>query len=369
MKKFVIIVLICGILTAAGCASKGDAFTSVDKATREELVQLLLSAAQGGQGEYTLTVQDNVGSETVGEVSGSVSGSPAGAEVVSFSFLDNTLIEVGRVPVQDGHWGPVTVFYGPKALVLVDGDRVLGYWLAPQAFAMASLTAVSGHENFLVSPRESGLVALALTHSGKYQDAANLLAAMRLGYGENRGLPQGADVFGRAQTEGMDVGATAWAGYAAAVLADLTRSDDLWQEAQNYAQYLKDIDVPSDVEPRLAGWLLFSALTDKYPEFGNLPDKWQPVEGGEYDPLFGTWMLLSGRDIASYVDLDYQPESSVDKWIHYNLLASEKQLPDDLDLELVDAPGGKSAVVDGQISLEATSWMALAISGKFRDLP
>lgn len=366
MKKFVTIVLICLIVAATGCAPRGDAFTSVDKATREELEQFLISAAQGGSGEYTLTVQGNVGNETVGEVSGSVSGSPAGAEVVSFSFLDNTLIEVGRVPVQDGHWGPVTVFYGPKALVLIDGDRVLGYWLAPQAFAMASLTAVSGHENFLVSPGESGLVALALVHSGKYQDAANLLAAMRLGYGENRGLPQEADVFGRAQTEDMDVGATAWAGYAAAVLADSTRSDDLWQEAHNYAQYLKDIDVPSNVESRLAGWLLFSALMDEYPEIDNLPDKWQPEEGGEYDPLFGTWMLLSGQDIAGYVDLAYQPESSVDKWIHYNLLAAIEELPDEFDLGILDVPGGKAVEEQGQISLEATSWMVLAISGKLR---
>lgn len=369
MKKLVTIILIglILVLAATGCAPDGDdAFATVDKATREEIRKFLVSAAQGGQGEYTLTVQGNVGNETVGEVSGSVSGQLEAAEVVSFSFLDNNLIEVGKVPVEDGQWGPITVLYGPKALVLMEGNTILGYWLAPKTYAFVSLSAASSHRDFRVSPRESGLVALALIHSGEYQEAANLLAAMRPGHAETQGLPQRADVFGRAQGQGIDAGATAWAGYAVAVLAQLTKkNDDLWQEAHTYALYLRDIDVPADVDSRLAGWLLFSALVEKFPEFGYLPNKWQPEMGAEYDPRVGTWMLLSGQDIAEYVDLAYLPATTAERWIHYNLLAAIDKLPEDLDLELLDVPSGKAAG-EGQASLEATSWMALVISGKLR---
>lgn len=367
MKKLAALVLIGLLLAASGCKPKADPFAAVDQTTRSEVVNFLCSAAQGGTGEYTLSPDDNVGSATVGEISGSVSGSPVGAEVVSYSFLDDKLIEVERTSVQDGRWGPLTVFYGPKALVLQEGNAVLAYWLAPQRFAMASLEAASQYDDFLISPRESGLVALALTHSKKYQEAATLLAAMRPVHMEYQGLPQRADVFGRAFTGDIDPGATAWAGYAAAVLAAEARDNKLWEEARAYAHYLKDAEVPQEVDSRLAGWLLFSALAEKYPEFGSLPAKWQPQQGEGYDPRYGTWLLLSGMDIAEYVEMDYRPVSLAEKWIHYNLLAAMGELPQELALGLMEVPGGKAVGVEGQISLEATSWMVLAVSGKFRD--
>ncbi|MGI6364306.1 MAG: hypothetical protein ACOX2G_00905 [Bacillota bacterium] len=368
MKKLTVLVLIGLLLAVSGCKPEpADPFAAVDKATRSDVVDFLISAARGGWGEYTLGPYGDVGFPTVGEVSGSVSGSPAGAEVVSYSFLDATLIEVEKTPVKDGRWGPLTVLYGPKVLVLMEGDAVLAYWLTPQRFAMAPLTKVSQHKDFRVSPRESGLVALALAHSGKYQEAANLLAAMRPAHMEYQGLPLRADIFGRALTEGIDPGATAWAGYAAAVLAATTGNDNLWEEARSYALYLRDIEAPEAVDSRLAGWLLFSTLVDKYPEFGYLPAQWQPQQEEGYDPLYGTWLLLSGQDIAAYVDTAYQPESPAEKWIHYNLLAAMDALPEELALELMEFPCGKAVGVEGQPSLEASCWMVLAFSGKFRD--
>lgn len=366
MKKLGVLILVAIILVTAGCTLEVDeAFATVDQSTREDLLSFLTSAALGGAGEYSLTVQEGIGSEMVGEVSGTVSGSLDGAQVVSFSFFEDTMVEAGRTPVQDGKWGPVTVLYGPKLLALMNGRKVSGYWLTPQSFAMTPLIA-SRYKNLLVSPRESGLVALALAHSRKYQEAANLLAAIRSVHLENQGLPLKADVFGRAQGEGIDAGSTAWVGYAAAVLAGLTRNSDLWEEARTYALYLRDLDVPADVDSRLAGWLLFDRVAERYPEFGYLPAKWQPEVNKGYDPRVGTWMLVSGQDIIEYVDLSYLPESPVDKWIHYNLLAAVNQLPDELGLELTELPSGKAVMVEEQVSLEATSWMILALTGKVR---
>lgn len=370
MKKLtaLLLVLVC-VFSAAGCAetADGNAF-EVDHATREGLLDFLESSALGGVGEVLISVDGDVGQDTVGDVSGSVSSAVSGAEIVSYSFLDDTLIEVGRTPVEpSGKWGPVTVLYGPKALILMDGEKVLGYWLTAQVFAMAALPSASSYEDFVVSTRDSGLIALALIHSQKYQEAANLLAAMRDTHIQFGGLPGQADVFGQSQAETIDPGATAWAGYAAAVLARLTDNAMLWEEAQSYGRYLRDAQVPEDSDSRLAGWLLYSELVDRYPEFGYLPERWQPESKEQYDPIIGTWMLMAeAGDLAAYVDFSYLPESQAEKWIHFNLLAALDQYPQDLDIIISDVPGGK-AVSEGEgISLEATVWMVLTLTGKIR---
>jgi len=366
MKITAIILILALVFGISGCAPEpDDAFADINKDTRNALVNFLASAALGSSGEYTITVDGDVGRDTVGEVTGSVSGNPSGCELVSYSFLDNTLIEVGRTPVERGKWGPLTVLYGPKALVLVQDNMVKGYWLAPQVFAMAPLTSVSRHRDFVISPRESGLVALALTHAGKYQQAADLLAALRPVHLENSGLPPTADVFGRGLSEEVDPTATAWAGYAAAILAELTDNSNLWEEARAYALYLRDIDAPEAVAARLPGWLMFSALVERYPEFGYLPEKWQPESDSEYHPLVGTWMLLAGQDISQYVKISYQPESETEKWIHYNLLAAIGEVRE-WNWDLLSISGGQAVTEDGKVSLEATSWMVLALSGKIR---
>jgi hypothetical protein len=283
--------------------------------------------------------------------------------------LEGNIIEVGRVEVgSNGKWGPTTVLYGPKALVLFEGDKVSGYWLTPQVYAMTPFSTEPDSSSFTVFPRHSGMVALALIHSGKPQAAANLLASMRTAHVENEGLPGRADVFGRPQVSTLDPAATAWAGYAAAVLAGSTRSNNLWEEAKAYGLYLRDIEVPERSEARLAGWLLFSELASRYPEFGYLPDRWKPEVGEKYDPLVGTWMLMSGEgDLQDYLNLSYRSGSPTLMWIHYNILAAIDQLPDELDLTNISAiSGGKAVFFENIASLEATSWMVLTLSGKFR---
>ena len=372
MKKLLALVLAAALVFSfSGCSQKGeDDFPGIDSTIRDDLLNFLMSAALGGRGNYVVNVDGEVGHGSVGDVTGSVSGPSATGEIVSISFFNNTQIEVGRGEVgPDGKWGPVTVLHGPKALVLMEENEVLGYWLAPQVFAMAPLSQASNYNDFVISPKESGLVALALIHSGEYQAAADLLAVMRAVHLEHSGLPRRADVFGLTQATNIDASATAWAGYAAAALAKSTNSLALWEEAKSYALYLRDIDVPADSEARLAGWLMFSEVKEKYPEFGYLPKKWQPEAGPEYDPWLGTWMLLSGEgNLAEYIDLTYQPVSPALKWVHYNLLAALEQLPEEVNLDdLGVVPGGKAIMVNNRASLEATSWMLLSLTGKIRD--
>ena len=112
-----------------------------------------------------------------------------------------------------------------------------------------------------------------------------------------------------------------------------------------------------------AGWLLFRELSVKNPDSAGLAEKWQLEPGETYDPLVGTWMLLSGRKIKKYVDLNYVPVSQTDKWIHYNLLAALNKLPAEPDLAVSDVPGGKAVTENGEISLQATSWMLIALQG------
>lgn len=365
MKKCVFFgMLFVLVLSAFGCSPDGDPFDAVDKETRQGLISFLESAALGGRGEYLITVEGEVGEKYVGDINGIAQGAPSSAELVYYSFLDAQLIEVSRNQIDaDGSWGPITVLYGPKALVLVDGDTVLGYWVAPRVFAMSPRTTVEDCSDFAVLPRDSGLVALALIHGNKLQEAANLLAEIRPLHLECAGLPGKVDVFGRVLEDGIDASATAWAGYAAVELAEITNNSQLWDEARAYAEYLCTQPIPSENDALVPGWLLFDKLKKKFPEYAELLVEWQP-QSDQYQPLVGTWMLLAGKDAKEFVNFSFQPESATEKWLHYNVLAALNHAPEDTSLdELRDVPGGKAVVDQGSISLEATSWMVLALSG------
>ena len=340
----------------------------VDSATQEGLLNFLQSAALGGRGEFVLNIDGSFGASSVGEISGSVNGNPTGTVIVSVNFFEDSLIEVSRGEVDsDGKWGPIDMLYGPKALVLFQGEVLKGYHLPGQKFA-AALNSAAVYSDFLVNPRDSGLVALALIHSGKLQEAADLLAGLQTIHPHYSGLPAKVDVFGRAQEETVDYAATAWAGYASAVLAKAASyNEDIWKEANTYATYLEHLAIPEDNETRLAGWLLFTELSTKNPDYAELAEKWQLEPGEQYNPIVGTWMLLSGGKIKRYVDLDYVPVSQVDRWIHLNLLAALNKLPAELDLAVSDVPGGKAVMEDGKISLQATSWMLIALGGQLRN--
>jgi len=364
VKKIVVFLLVSALVCSMAGCSHEEAFLEVDAATREDLLKFLLSAALGGSGEYLVNVEGEIGAGSVGNVSGSVSANLAAAEIVSISFLEDKLIEVSRAEVaSDGKWGPLPMLYGPKAFVLLEGEVMKGYYLPGQRFA-AVLDSAATYSDFIVNPRDTGLVALALIHGGKLQDAANLLAGLQTIHPLLSGLPAQADIFGRPQGEEVDYAATAWAGYAAAALAAASDNPDLWNEAQAYASYLKDMEPPADNETRLAGWLLFSELSRKSPDYADLTKKWQLELGEEYDPLVGTYLLLSGGKLKKYVDLNYTPHSQTEKWIHYNLLAVLNKLPAELDLAVSDVTGGKAVVEDGKISLQATSWMVIALQGE-----
>lgn len=368
MKKCVLYgVLFVLVLSAFGCSTNGDPFDAVDEETRQGLIGFLESAALGGRGEYTITVEGEVGEKYVGDIRGIAHGAPSSAELIYYSFLDAQLIEVSRTQMDaDGSWGPITVLYGPKALILMDGDTILGYWVTPRVFAMSPRTTVADCSDFAVLPRDSGLVALALIHGNKLQEAANLLAEIRPVHMECSGLPEKVDVFGRVLNEGIDVSATAWAGFAAAELAEITNNSQLWDEARAYAEYLSAQPIQVDADALVAGWLLFDKLKKKYPEYAERQAEWQP-QSDDYHPLVGTWMILAGQDVNGFVDLSYQPESAAEKWLHYNVLAALNEVPGDTELdELRDVPGGKAVVDKDIISLEATSWMVLALSGGLR---
>lgn len=366
-KLFVLLLVLSLFFPLMGCSHNNH--FEVDSATQEGLLSFLQSAALGGRGDYSLNIDGPVGVNNVGAVSGSVSGSgnPVAAVIVSFNFLEDKLIEVSRGEIDaDGKWGPLTMLYGPKAFALLQEDVLKGYYIPGPKFA-AVLDSAAAYTDFLVNPRDSGLVALALVHSGKLQEAADLLAGLQTIHPLLSGLPATVDIFGRSQGETVDYAATAWAGYAAAVLAKAASNHpDILNQAKAYASYLDAITPPDDNETRLAGWLLFSELSRINPDYVELAEKWQLKPGEEYNPLVGTWMLLSGGKIKRYVDLDYVPVSQVDRWIHLNLLAALNKLPAELDLALSDVPGGKAIIEDGKISLQATSWMLIALEGKLR---
>lgn len=367
MRKRVVLLLVSALsLSFMGCSHKSISF-KVDTATQEGLLSFLQSAALGGRGDYALNIDEPVGVSDVGAVSGSVNGNPADAVMVSLSFLEDNIIEVSRGQIDtDGKWGPLAMLYGPKALVLFQEDGLKGYYIPGHKFA-AVLDNAAAYSDFLVNPRDSGLVALALVHAGKLQEAADLLAGLQTIHPPLSGLPATVDILGRSQGGTVDYAATAWAGYAAAVLAKAASDHpDILNEAKAYASYLKAIALPDDNETRLAGWLLFSELSRINPDYAELAEKWQLEPGEQYDPMVGTWMLLSGGKIKRYVDFDYMPDSQADRWIHLNLLAALNKLPAELDLALSDVPGGKAILENGKISLQATSWMLIALEGKLR---
>ena len=363
MKKLTVLLLAITLVLGAGCVG-GDTFKAVDAATREDLLAFLATAALGGRGENTIIVDGEISSDIVSEVSGHISGSADGAEMVSLGFYDGKVVEVARCDVSaEGKWGPLTLVNGPKALVLLKGEETMGYYVDQPRFA-ADLTAGLKYAGYRVNPLDTGLVALALVKGGKLQEAADLLAGLQRIHRLHSGLPVRVDVFGNALGEEVDYTATAWAGYAAAVLAR-TASDnaDIWNEAKAYASYLEGIDPPPVAETRLGGWLLFTELSKKESAYGQLADKWQPEAGEEYDPLVGTWMLLAKGKAKDYADPDYQPVSATDRWIHYNLLAALKKVPVELDLATAEVPGGRAVIEEGRASLQATSWMVIALMG------
>jgi len=354
------------MISVTGCANKGDQFQEVDQATREALLDFLQQAALGGQGKCKITTDEEVGESSVGSISGSVSGNYTAAEIVSISFLDDKILEVSRTEVTpDGKWGPLTMLYGPKAFLMVEGDELRGYSLHDARFA-AVLSSASSYADFRIDPLDTGIVALALIYSGKGQEAANLLAKLQSIHPIYSGLPANGDVFGVSYDPAVDYCATAWTGYAAAVLAEASEHPDLWREAKSYASYLEELAVPAEAETRLGGWLLFSKLSKEYPDYAALADMWQLEPGGEYNPLLGTYMLMSGvkeREVKKYVDKEYVPVSETDKWIHYSLLAALDYLPAQVDVAVESVPGGMAVLEEGKISLQATGWMMIALQG------
>lgn len=364
MKNLVIgLILLALMVSVCGCANTGENFQEVDQETREALLAFLEEVALGGQGQCNILTDDEVGESSVGTISGSVSGKFTNAEIVSISFLDDKILEVNRAEVSpDGKWGPLTMLYGPKALIMVEGDVLLGYRLLDSRFA-AILSSGSSYADFLIDPQDTGIVALALIYSGKAQEAANLLAQLQTIHPTQSGLPVKVDVFGVSLDNTIDYSATAWTGYAAAVLAEGSDHPNLWKEAKAYASYLEAQPLPADDETRLGGWLLFSQLGDKYPEYAALADEWKLERGEEYNPLVGTYILMSGGKVKKYIDQDYVPMSETDKWIHYSLLAAVNKLPAEIDVAVENAPGGMAVIEEGKISLQATGWMMIALQG------
>jgi len=365
-KLSIILIVLALMISVTGCANKGDQFQEVDQATREALLDFLQQAALGGQGKCKITTDEEVGESSVGSISGSVSGNYTAAEIVSISFLDDKILEVSRTEVTpDGKWGPLTMLYGPKAFLMVEGDELRGYSLHDARFA-AVLSSASSYADFRIDPLDTGIVALALIYSGKGQEAANLLAKLQSIHPIYSGLPANGDVFGVSYDPAVDYCATAWTGYAAAVLAEASEHPDLWREAKSYASYLEELAVPAEAETRLGGWLLFSKLSKEYPDYAALADMWQLEPGGEYNPLLGTYMLMSGvkeREVKKYVDKEYVPVSETDKWIHYSLLAALDYLPAQVDVAVESVPGGMAVLEEGKISLQATGWMMIALQG------
>ena len=361
MKKYFFILV---LVVVVGCSPQEEIVTSfpgISDDVQQGLIDFIQSSVSGIGGDVSITTEE-IGLGFVGEIDGNVT--MTSGEVISYSFLEDKLIEVDRVSIEaDGSWGPITVLYGPKALLAVDGGVVRGYLLAPQVFAMADLGQAQSFSDFVIDPKLSGLAALALVHSGQYQAAADLLAGLRSVHTQYSGLPAEADVFGQMLAQEFGTAATAWAGYAAAVLAKETNNSGLWQEAKTYGQYLSD--VPADTEGRLAGWLLFSQLAEQYSEFAELAERWIPSSNLD-DPFAALGVLLSDADLDNY-NISQVPVSPMEKWIHYNLLAGLGQLPTELELaDVIDVSMG-TAVTDGnEICLEATLWMALTLSGNMR---
>ncbi|MGI6362400.1 MAG: hypothetical protein ACOX21_01210 [Bacillota bacterium] len=367
MKQiFIIFSSLVLILSAPGCAHRSEQFQEIDQDTREAVLAFLQQAALGGRGKCKIITDAEVGESSVGNISGSVEGSFSKAEIVSISFLDDKLIEVSRTEVlPDGKWGPLTMLYGPKALLLVEGKELLGYSLYDARYA-AVLSAASAYADFRIDPMDTGIVALALIYSGKGQEAANLLAQLQTIHPTYSGLPANGDVFGVTFDPAVDYCGTAWTGYAAAVLAEASDHPDLWREAKAYASYLEDLSVPAAAETRLGGWLLFSKLSKEYPDYAALADMWQLEPGEEYNPLLGIYMLMSGvkeGEIKKYADKEYVPVSERDKWIHYSLLAALDYLPAQVDVAVESVPGGMAVFEEGKISLQATGWMMIALQG------
>jgi hypothetical protein len=229
---FIIFSSLVLILSAPGCAHRSEQFQEIDQDTREAVLAFLQQAALGGRGKCKIITDAEVGESSVGNISGSVEGSFSKAEIVSISFLDDKLIEVSRTEVlPDGKWGPLTMLYGPKALLLVEGKELLGYSLYDARYA-AVLSAASAYADFRIDPMDTGIVALALIYSGKGQEAANLLAQLQTIHPTYSGLPANGDVFGVTFDPAVDYCATAWTGYAAAVLAEASEHPDLWREAK-----------------------------------------------------------------------------------------------------------------------------------------
>lgn len=365
MTKRVLILLfvLALVLVGFGCGRQNN-FTELDQGSRQKLVDLLLTAANGGRAQYLVSVDGGITADYFGDATGTVDSSLAGANVLSVSFLDGNYVEVDRVEVDsEGRWGPITLVSEPRVLLVLQESALKGYYIPQPRFA-GILSAGSSYEDFLTDPKDTGLVALALIYSEKYQEAANLLAGLQTVHPLYRGLPRAADIFGQSLTDEIDYAATAWAGYAAAVLARITDNDDIWAEAAAYGSYLEGTTLPKNAEALVAGWLLFSELAEREARYFAVAERWAPQLDGGYDPLVGQWLLLSGGKPKDYIDYDYQPKSAADRWVHYCLLAAINKLPAEPDLTLADVPGGAAVCeADGKISLAATSWMVLALQG------
>lgn len=355
-----IILVVLLVFSAIGC---GGEKLAVNDETKAGLVDLLLVAALGGRGEYQLDVEAEEGAGFLKTVSGSVETGAAGMEVASVSLQDGILTEVGRVSVSaSGDWGPLTTVSGAKALLLLEGKALKGYYVYQPRFA-AVLTGGSRYEDYVVDASDTGLVALALTYSGELQAAANLLAASQNIHPGFGGLPFEPDICGFAAGEEVDYTATAWAGYSAAVLASFASDNPrLWQEAKAYATYLEGA-TPENTETCLAGWLLFTKLDEKYGGYAESAEKWRPVPGDEYDPFVALYLLQSKGKAKNYVDFNYEPASSVDQWVHYNVLLALNKLPAGLEPAVEAVPGGMAVLTDAKVSLQATSWLLLALQG------
>lgn len=320
-------------------------------------------------GQFGLEVDEQPGLVYLGEVHGRCEVE-SDAQVAAFSFIGERIHETERVSVAtDGSWGPLTVVHGPKLLVLFDGSEVAGQYLAPTLFAVAPLDSEPTADLLQADAGATGLTALALFHAGSVQAAADVLARLQDFHRSMGGIPCNVNCFGQSDGEGLDVAATAWAGFAAQELAVASGQQPLWDEAIAYAGYLEDLAPPEQPEARVAGWLLFDGLARELgDEYRHVAEEWQPKQPDGYCPWYSLFRLASGGKPEP--DLDYLPQNG-EIWLHHLLLDARgkkhEQLDEQVDALGVLADGGLYvATASGELSIRETAWMVLALTGAFR---
>jgi hypothetical protein len=370
-----IFILIISLLLMAGCGRgvTQPPFAGVSPDVQEDLKAFLSTAAFGWETGLEIDSIPGISFSEyyVGDISGRIAAPDRALEVVTYGILDGNPVELQRAEVNpDGTWGPLTVLFGPKLVLIWAGDELAGEWLNPRHLVRTPwFDGAPRQDSFVVDPMDTALASLAMFCSGEYQASADILAALRTVHAANGGLPAEIDVFGRPGSDQIDIPATAWAGYTAALLAQVSGQEALWEEARTYASYLtQSASVPMDSASRLPGSLLLDVLAKEYDGYREHFQAWKVEAKGEYDPQIGLALVLTASP-GKYVPNVYTPKGETDKWLHYTVLAALGKEPEHLeaDLELLaDLPVGRGLLDDEDISIRASAWMLIALSGKLR---